>query len=283
MGAVRLYDTPEQFAEMMGRQLIESMQTSVSYNKEEPLLLDVYLDPGDSNSHVQVSLHNTFYTYMNSGDLNHAIDCLNDLVRTSSSVQANPEIMKLDAGYIFPAIRDERYVLEAGRDAKLVSTPFLPGLREIYMEIKGNCCKLIGESLLQHNPRFTEEKVKHLAHKNLRVAGWHPPSLTMGSPTRPTCVVEVYMDPPHPIDCQFTSPFMAAGELPDEYVIAYTNRQQTLVFYSTEQMNTIERALRLVKRAKFTEVVNRSFACIPYPVSRNMYLVSGGETSLLVL
>ncbi len=281
MGAARLYDTPEQFAEMMGRQLSESMQVRIEQNEQEPLLMDIYLDPAEPDSHVQVSLHETFQTYMNSGDMNTAIDCLNNLVRTSTSIRSNPEIMKLDASYIYPAIRDDRYVLEAGRDADLVSTPFLPGLREIYLEIKNGCSKMIGESLLQHNPRFTEEKVKRLAYRNLKLAGWHPASLNLKSPTRPSCTIDVYCDPPHPIDCQFSCPDLASRQLPAHYVIAYTNRLYTLVLRSTEPMKTVEQAQRLVKRSKFEEIVKRGYGCLPHPVSRNMYLMSDGKYTLL--
>ncbi len=281
MTVVRVYDTPEQFAEMMMRQLSESMNTKVSQDEKEPLLLDVQLDPVDPSKVVQISLHNTFLTYMNGGDLNSAIDYLNNIVRTSNSMHSNTEIMKLDSAYIYPAIRDEQYVLEAGRDAKLVSSPFLPGLRVIYLEIKNGCTKMIGESLLQCNPRFTEDKVKRLAYVNLKASGWYSANLNLTSPLRSSCTMDIYTDPPHPIDCQFSFQELASQHMPNQYVIAYTNRLYTIVMRSTESMKTTEQAKRLVKKSRFDTIVKRSVNLLPNPVSDQIYLVSNGEYRLL--
>ncbi|WP_217598097.1 hypothetical protein, partial [Cohnella sp. GbtcB17] len=74
-----MYDQPEQFAEMMKRHLAGSLQIEVRMTEGEPLLLEM----DDKIGEAQVSLHNTYQTYMAGGDLNAAVDYLNDIVRRS--------------------------------------------------------------------------------------------------------------------------------------------------------------------------------------------------------
>lgn len=282
MRAARLYDAPEQFAEMMMMHLGESLSVQVENTVEEPLLLMINLDPNDPANKVQVSLHNTYQTYMASGDMNAAVDNLNDTIRLTNYMQTKKdEIVKLDSAYIYPAIRDERYVEEAGRDVKFISDPYLPGLRVIYLEIKDECSKIISEASLEHNPRLTVEKIKHLAYRNLRTAGWQSPRLSLEVPLRPSCTVEVFMDNSHPIECQFLLPEMAKRNMPSSCLIAFTNRKYAMMMYSTEQMDTMAQARRLADKSKFREVVKRSFYIMPNPVSEQIYWIKDGEAKLL--
>jgi hypothetical protein len=280
MRPVRLYDEPEQFAEMMMRHLSESMDVFVQ-QKEEPLLLEISLEPNNPEEKLQVSLHNTFRTYMAGGDLNAAIDYLNSIIRCSQLVRKKSEVTKLDPAYIFPAIRDERYVVEAGRDSPFVSEAYLPGLRVIFIEIKNSSSKIVNEAILSHNPRLTEEKVKRLAYRNLRSAGWQPSRLSLQCPSNKSCYVEVFMDNSHPVECQFLLPEMAARNLPGNCVIAYTNRKTALMMHSKAQMETISQALRLVDKSRFRDVVKRSCRLLPNPVSEEIYWISNGEAKLL--
>lgn len=281
--AVRVYDDPQQFAEMMMRQLSENMEVIVQQKEKEgePLLLEVGLDRNDPQNKLQVSLHNTFRTYMAGGDLNAAIDYLNSIVRCSDWVRAKGDVAELDPAYIYPAIRDERYVQEAGRDMGLLSEEYLPGLRVIFLEIKDSCTKIISESLLSHNPRMTEDRVKRLAYRNLRSAGWQESRLILQSPSRKSCFVEVYMDNSHPIECQFLNPGMAIGNVPRNFLIAYTNRKTALTMHSDERMETVQQALFLTEKSRFRDVVKRSCLLTPNPVSDRIYWISNGKATLL--
>ncbi|RIX60096.1 hypothetical protein D3P08_00440 [Paenibacillus nanensis] len=279
MNAVRLYDTPEQFAEMMVNQLRSSMGALVKQTEGEALLLKVSLDAGKPEEELTISLHDTYRSYMASGDLNAAVDYLNQIVKTSSYMQRYQEEMcKLDASYLFPAVRDERYVTEAGRDMEFLSDPFLPGLRIIYLEIKGGVTKIVNKSMLERNPRLSEEKMRRLAYRNLRAAGWQKPRISLTSPFCKSCTIEIYSEPPHPIDYQFSMPEWRSLYLPDNYVIAYTNRQYMMLLRSYEPMDSEAQVKRLVQKSKFSEIVKRSFHVMPNPVSVNMYWVHKGKT-----
>lgn len=94
MSTARLYETPEQFAEMMMKQLRESMQVSVRQEDGEPLLLDISLNPNDPKEKLQISLHNTYRTYRAGGDLNAAIDYLNNIIRTSHYMRATENTLR---------------------------------------------------------------------------------------------------------------------------------------------------------------------------------------------
>lgn len=282
MNAVRLYETPEQFAEMMMNQLSGSMGVQVKQAEGESLLLEAYLDAANAKDAITISLHDTYRNYMFNGDLNAAVDYLNKIVKTSTYVQTRQEeISKLDSAYLFPAVRDERYVTEAGRDMEFLSDPFLPGLRIVFLEIKDSVTKIVNKSLLEQNPRLDEEKVKRLAYRNLRSAGWQKPRISLTSPFCKSCTIDIFSDPPHPIDYQFTMPEWRALHLPENYVIAYTNRKYTMILRSLEPMDTQAQVKRLVQKSKFSEVVKRSFRVMENPVSENMYWVHHGKAVLL--
>jgi hypothetical protein len=283
MRPVRLYDAPEQFAEMMMKHLSESMNVPVRM-LEEPLLLEINLDPNDPKELVRVSLHNTFRTYMAGGDMNTAIDYLNNMIRCTDFVRMKKgEVVKLDAAYIYPAIRDERYVKEAGKDVHFISDAYLPGLNVIYLEIKDGCTKIITEASLESNPRLTVEKVKHLAYRNLRAAGWQSSRLSLKSPFRESCSIEVYMDNSHPIECQFLLPEMARYNLPQSCLVAYTNRMTAMIMHSNERMETLSQVMRLAEKSKFRDVVKQSCLLKPNPVSEQIYWINKGEAKLLEL
>lgn len=277
----RLYDTPEEFAEMMTRRLSESLQMNVRQKEGEPLLLEIRFDPDNPKGNIQVSLHDSYRLYRASGDLNAAIDYLNDVVRNSRYVSTEDEITRLDPAYIYPAIREERYVEEAGREAAFVSDEYLPGLRQIYLEIKGGCTKILTKSFLACNPHLTEAEVKPLAYRNLQKGGWQPPRLSMRSPLRTSCSVDIYLEPPFPIECQFLLPELAMRRMPSHYIIAFTNRQCTLVMRSKEPMDTARRALELVRESGFNVIVQRSSCFMPYPVSDRLFWVRHGKATQL--
>ncbi|WP_373228879.1 DUF1444 family protein [Cohnella sp.] len=281
MRPARLYDAPEQFAEMMMKHLSESMNVLVQ-KTEEPLLLEINVNLNDPQEKIQVSLHNTFRTYMASGDMNTAIDYLNDTIRCTELMRTKKDdVVKLDSAYIYPAIRDTRYVEEAGKNVKFISEAYLPGLSVIYLEIKDSCSKIITEASLEYNPRLTEERVKHLAYRNLRTAGWQSSRLTLQSPFRESCCIEVFMDNSHPIECQFLLPEMATSNLPKSCLIAYTNRKTAMIMYSNERMETLSQVMRLADKSRFRDVVKRSCLFRPNPVSEQIYWIHNGEAKLL--
>jgi len=279
MHAVRLYDSPEQFAEMMVRQITEGMGVVVRQQENEPLLLKISLDPNDPADHSQVSLHNAYHTYRAGGDLNVAMDQLNGILSAMRMTSKKEEFFKLDAAYIFPAIREERYVEEAGHD--ILSEPYLPGLRVIFIEIKDECSKIVNESMLNHNPGLTADKAKRIAYQNLRRSGWQYPRLRLQCPTRNSCTVDVFMENPHPIECQFLLPEISTKRMPANCVIAFSNRQVALMLRSTERMVTEQQVLRLVEKSKFREVVKRSYHLMPNPVSEQLFWIAGGQARLL--
>jgi hypothetical protein len=83
MQQVRLYESPQEFAEMMIRHLSDSLQVHIQQVEGEPLLLEVAIDDNTNNGKLQVSLHNTFQTYKVTGDLNAAIDYLNGIIASA--------------------------------------------------------------------------------------------------------------------------------------------------------------------------------------------------------
>lgn len=282
MPKVRLYDTPQEFAAMMMRQLGESLGATIRQHDDEALLLHVRL-PDSDNEHgaLQISLHNAFHNYMAGGDLNAAIDYLNDIVRVSRKVGADTQLAKLDGASIFPVIRDERYAEEAVQGSAELWDPCLPGLRVIFVDINNDLVRIVSGSVLQCNPRLTAERVRRLAYRNLISAGWYEAKGSIRSPFRPSCTIDVYADNPHPIEYQFLLPQMAVARMPASYVIAFTNRKHLLVMRSDEPMETPEQALNLVRASKFSEIAKRAYHLMPYSVSDGLYWMHNGQASLL--
>ena len=281
MKAAQLYETPEEFTEMMVRQLEDSLQASIRQQEGEVLQLEIRLSADNPKTTIQVSLHDAYRLYQVGGDLNAAVDYLNEIVRNSLYVSGKDDLPRLDPDYIYPAIREERYVTEAGRGAGFVSDEYLPGLRRIYLEIKDGCTKIVTKPLLTSSPGLTEAEVRPLALRNLRKGGWQPPSLSLPSPLRPSCTVDTYLDPPFPMECQFLQPELAMGRMPSHCVIAFTNRQCTLVMRSKEPMDTAQRAWKLVCESGFAEVVRRSYRFMPFSVSDRLYWTNQGKARLL--
>lgn len=283
MNAARLYDAPEEFAAMIMRQLEESLKARVRQREGESLSLEIEFISGKPPGKIHVNLHETYRLYRATGDLNAAVDYLNNIVRNSNYLSTADEIAKLDPAYIYPAIRDERYVEEAGSEISFISDEYLPGLRQIYLEIKGGCTKIVSQSLLKHNPGLTETEVRAQAVRNLQKGGWQQPSLSMQSPLRPSCIVDVYEANSFPLECQFLLPEWAKRRMPSHYVVAFTNRTCTVVMRSKEPMDTARQALKLVCASGFPAVVKANCNFFPYPVSDRIYWVHQGKGRLLAL
>ncbi|WP_020620457.1 hypothetical protein [Paenibacillus daejeonensis] len=281
MNTVRVYEKPEQFAEMMQGQLREATGMRVQPKGDNPLLLEVWPDTNRPEEKVEISLHETYGIYQNTGDLNMAVDYLNGMVRSTLYVQQHEEkLMTISARYLYPAVRDERYVVD-NEDMGFVSEPFLPGLRMVFLDIKDDVVKVVNQNMLERNPRFTEEKVKRIAKNNLRAEGWQEPKLELPSPTRKSCIIDVYQDYPYPVEAQFFTPELSGKHMPESYAIAFTNRRIVLTLRSSEPMDTPERVRELVHRSKFKEVVQRSCRVMPGPVSEQIYWVHKGSPLLL--
>src|SRR5690606_32968140 len=160
-------------------------------------------DPSVPDERAQISLHNTYVTYMRTGDLNAAIDYLNGAIRVSLDLRDRlEEVAKLDPAYFYPALRDSRYVEEAGLASGMLGDDGLTGLKVVYLDIKDSYSKVIGKALLARQPHLTEARVRRAAYRNLKSEGWMPPKLTLQSPFRESCRIEVYTDNPYPIECQ---------------------------------------------------------------------------------
>lgn len=281
MRKARLYDTPAEFAAMMMRQLGESLKMKVCQRAGEPLLLEIEPNPDKPEGKLHVSLHDAYRLYRATGDLNAAVDYLNDVVRNSLYVSTAEEITRLDPAYIYPVIRETRYVEEAGSEAPFLSDDYLPGLSRIYLEIKDGCSKIVSKSHMTYNPDLTEAKVRSIAVRNLQQGGWQPPCLSMESPLRSSCTVDVYGEPSFPMDCQFLLPEWATSRMPDYYVLAFTNRKCTLVMRSEEPMETAKQAITLIRESGFLSVVQNNCNFFPHPVSDRLYLVRRGKARLL--
>lgn len=278
MRQARLYNHPDEFAGMMMKHLSEALSVSVQQQEGEPLLLKAQINGEDI---VHMSLHNVFRTYMNTGDLNTAIDYLNGMISSYSACQSEEEMLLLDTSRIFPALRERRYVEEAGHGMEILTDDSIEGMNVIFLELKEGYSKVVSKSLLAHHPRLTEEKVKRLAYKNLGYEGWTKPSMTLQSPTRRSCFVEVYNGDVFPIECQFLNADIARNRVVDSYLIAFTNRETTLLMRTTERMETRTEAARLAKKARFTDVVRRSHLVMPHPVSDRIYWSHHGRFQLL--
>jgi hypothetical protein len=92
---------------------------------------------------------------------------------------------------------------------------------------------IVTKSMLEANPALTEEKVKRIGYRNLRAEGWSKPKLVLKSPTRTTCTVDVFTDNPFPLECQFLNSDWIREHMPENFLIAFPNRKQTLVMRST--------------------------------------------------
>lgn len=276
-----LYEKPEDFAKMMASQLRETSGMNVESTAGEPLLLLMSPSGEPTEGKMHVSLHGAYQTYMAGGDLNDAIDHLNDIARTTAYMAEVKNEIRFDPAYLFPAIRDEEYVLESAKTCDSYSEPCLPGLRTIFLEIKDGVTKVAGNTLLRLQPHLTQERVRRLAYRNLNARGWMEPKLVLKSPALPSCTIEFFSDYDHPIDAQFLLPDLRRGNMPDNVVLAFTNRQTAVLMHSTEQMETAEQVMRLVRLSKFREVVRRSVHFLPYPVSDRMYWIRDGEALLL--
>ena len=282
MMSARVYESPQDFAEMMAQQLRSSLQLEVCPHADDPLLLDIVFGEPKKDERAQVSLHNTFVTYMRTGDLNAAIDYLNATIRVSRDMKNRlQEVVKLDPAYIYPALRDSQYVEEAGAASGMLGDEILPGLKVVYLEIKSSYSKVIGRALLEQHPRLTEERVRRLAYRNLKSEGWTPPKVTLASPYRETCYVEAYMDNDHPVECQFLQPELAREHLPPNFLIAFPNRKYTLLMRSEERMDTLQKAVWLSRKARFDDAVRRNHRLMPDPVSDRIYWAHDGCFELL--
>lgn len=278
----RLYDRPDQFSDFVVRQLRETMGVEVRKVEGESLLIEICRRRGNREAKWQINLLEVYHSYMMDGDLNAAIDFMNGIWNSMRWLRQQENMMfKLHPAHIYPAVRDEQYIRELEQESPVLSEPYLPGLRVVFLDIKDRYVKVINQAILDYNPGFTEVEIKRLAYGNLRSAGWQPPVMVLPSPTLPSCSIEVYCDPAHPVACQFLLPELSWAYLPSQYVIAYPNRSYTLLMRSVEQMETKEQAKRLVAQSRFADVVKRSVREVPFPISDQLFWVCDGKVERL--
>ncbi|WP_325354233.1 DUF1444 family protein [Paenibacillus sp.] len=277
MKPVRLYDRPEAFAEMVVRQVKSSINVHIVQKEEDPLLLEINVGSEEEKEMAQVSLHSTFLTYIRSGDLNTAVDYLNGIIHCSTELQNKAALEPIDPACLYPALRDSLFVKEAARGMELLTEEILPGLHVVYLELKQGYSKMINRSLLESQPRWTEERIRRVAYRNLKSEGWTPPNLSLPSPFRQSCTVDVFLDNPFPSECQLLVPELYEGHIPGCCVFAFPNRRTTLLMRSEERMETASEALRLVQKSRFNDVVRRSYRLMPHPVSERIYFSRKGK------
>lgn len=277
----RVYETPQEFAEMIRRRLEGELGIRFQSVDGNPLLLNLMEEGSEDEVLGQISLHNTYQTYMNTGNLNAAIDYLNSIIQMIEETRdrLDEAVSHLDLVNVYPALREKAYVEATVSDT--ISEEALPGLAIVYLESKNGYSKIMNRTMLQANPRLTEEAVKQIAHDNLRTEGWTEPKLKLPNPLRKTCTVDVYTDNPIPIECQFLNSELIRTHMPNTYLIAFPNRETTLVMRTTEAMNTRKRAIELAKVSRFQDVVKQSYYTMPSPNSMNIYWYHAGKYQLL--
>lgn len=277
MQQVRLYDSPEAFTEMIIRQIKSCMNVRISQKEGDPLFLEIDIGSEQESEMTQVSLHSTFVTYMRTGDLNGAVEYLNGIIHCSTELQNKAALESIDPACLYPALRDSLFVKEAARGMDLLAEEILPGLHVVYLELKQGYSKMINKSLLESQPRWTAERIRRVAYRNLKSEGWTPPNLSLPSPFRQSCTVDVFLDNPFPSECQLLVPELYEGHIPGCCVIAFPNRRTTLLMRSEERMETASEALRLVQKSRFNDVVRRSYRLMPHPVSERIYFSRKGK------
>ncbi|WP_040951802.1 hypothetical protein [Gorillibacterium massiliense] len=249
---------------------------NIKRKEKAPYLLDIQVNLRDPADKLQVSLRNMYRTYKSSEEMNMSMDDLNGIWHTAGMAQKEDKEWKPDLAYLFPAIREESYVYEAERDRELISDPFLPGLRVVFLDIQCESAKAVSRDMLRLYPELTEEKLKERAYRNLSLMGWQQPRLCLPSPTCKSCTIELFTDYRHPVECQFLMPDMAADHMPNHSVIAYINRNYVLLLRSEEKMDSMQKVLRLIEKSGFREVVKRSVHHLPNPVSDRIYWICYG-------
>ncbi len=274
------HSTPEEFAEMIRRHLSQTLKIKMGRDGKDPLLLELELG-GKGGGKSRISLHHAFRTYRNSGDWNTAVRYLNGIVDSAAACRNEREMAQIDLSCVYPALRAARFVEEAGKEADLIAEPGLPGLDKIYLELKPGFSKMMSRPLLGNQRHVTEEKLKEIASRNLQWKGWMRPNMTLSDTRRESCVFDVYLDPPYPVECQFLNSDLTKVHMPDTYLIAFPNRSTTLVMRSTEAMETAEAARESAKQAQFAALVRRSYSVMPHPVSDRMYWSHKGRIRLL--
>lgn len=281
--AVRLYGSEKEFADMMMRRLEEELNVKLRQDEEEPLLLfGRAADSDEGEDQFYISLHHAYQEYVHTGDLNSAVDFLNEYIQTAQEMmsQGLDDWKRIDLSRVYPALRDRNYVELPGNDDCL-RDEVIPGIYVVYLEMFDRIGKLIHRPLLDEELGQTEEKIREAAYRNLHEAGWTGPKMSLPCPPRRSCTLDVYMDNEFPIEYQFLDDELASANLPESCLLAFPNRNTSLVLCSWEPMRTAAQALKLAKESKFHELVTRSYYMMPYPNSLNIYWRRSGKVTLL--
>lgn len=275
----RLYANEVEFATMMRGHLKQSLRLDVESKENEPLLLEIRMERDGKPEKAEVSLHATYASYMNTGDLNMAINYLNGIIRSTVDIQLLGEEMgRVDTRDVFPALRDKDYVAAAAASMNLVTeeTPF-EGLSTVFLMDREGYSVLVTKEMVAHTPGLSEEALKQIAYRNMRRLGWDESGLQLPCPKRDSCWVETFISDDLPIEHQFVLPDLYKGKLPSEFLIAFPYRGAALMLRSGESMGTRKEAMALARKSVFMEVVRRSFLAMPGPNSPRIYHYSDGE------
>lgn len=277
--AARLYDNAKEFSDMMRRQLIKTLNLKVNAKKDDPLLLMVHIPEHGTDEKVEISLHRAFGTYLNSGDLNGAIDYLNGTILSTLAVSDQREAtLQVDTSRVYPALRDKEYVEQAG--VTVFDKGNMEGLCTVYLMVKDGFSVIVNSQMLNGN--LSENALKQIAHRNLYKKGWTPSSMQLPFPTAGNCQLETFFAKKgFPIDFQFVRPDLAKGKLPDTFLVAFPNRDLALMMRTEERLETKSEAMKLSKTTRFQEVVKRSHLVMPSPNSGRIYFFSRGEYKYL--
>jgi hypothetical protein len=273
MNQALMYKDPVDFARFMLTHLTERVDVaSISNLGPDPLKVQI----GYGSAKGILSLHNVWQSYVRTGDLNQAIDFLNGIIHASTYGQQT-ENMALDAERIFPSLRPEGYSrqMETG---DLLCEGRLPGLDTVFMERKDGFTVLINKELLLANPQWDEKSLIHKAYENLRNRGWSAPQLRLPVPfnTVPGEIL-VFHTEDDPIELQLLVPQLYRPHLPESFLAAFPARYNALVLRTDADMHSASTAKRFALQTGFKEVVKMAFNKEPWPLSRNIYWITGAK------
>ena len=280
MRAAPIYTNPIDFSRFMAGQLENSMQAKLVQSIEDPLRLEVtFHGHAPEEEKAVLHLHNVYDTYRKTGDLNAAIDFLNNMTEAMRyTKQIDPKRPTFNPDHIYPVLRPSRDIRRFKKDGyNIITYAEVPGMETVILERNVGFSTLINEEMLNANKQWDKQSLKRRAYQNMRSSGWKQPNLQLQHPFAEDCEVLVYLDPPVPVQCQLLLPDMTFGRLPEQFIAAFPNKETTLIMKCRERLDSMATVKRIVRDSQLRDVVDRSYRFMPYPLTRDLYWISNGR------
>jgi hypothetical protein len=259
---------------------VKEYEPSISFEQGADELTFRLIEPnGDASGWLH--LHNVWYAYQRSGDLNTVIDFINGQIE---AMQYFKQLLEQPRGAdifnVYPTIRPANYIRDQKESlGNCFYDNSVPGLDTIFVERKEGYTVVINECLVEPILNYmNEDEIKKQAYANLRQRGWVTPHKSIAAMnTDEGGMFHLYDSHVYPFHHQFFMEEMSSAHLPSSFLVIFPGQHSAVVLSNKIAIKSASQAKQIAIDSGMIYFAKYAFASFPRPLSNHIYWVDGNK------